>query len=105
MIVRCINGDWSHCKSQFVKRILTVGDDHLLPNKGQLYEVIGNWKADDKRGYKLKELDHSNYGCILYFNVNHFEIHDDTFVPNCVDDVLGLCREESLVVKVWTNKN
>ena len=91
MKVKCINGDFSNSNCKAVRNILLVGDDHLLPKEGEVYEVIGyaNWEIypgldGSVHAYELDLPDHSHYGSRIVFLKDRFEIFDETFVPNAV---------------------
>ena len=102
MIVTCIDDDYSgEHQPEVVKAILKVGDDFLLPKKGNKYEVIGYADLDGVEAYELAEIDTIKHGYNrkLVFNKSRFIISDDTFIPNAVlkgEDNLGgsgLCRK------------
>lgn len=87
MIVRCINDVFTGSTDlaiQTLKNIRTVGEDSLIPQIGNTYEVIGYYHdvPNNVEGYLLAEIDTTPYGCKLCFNSKNFEIFDDTFVPN-----------------------
>lgn len=112
MIVTCIDdGNWidSDPEDSIVKAILMVGDDHLLPKKGNKYEVIGHGIIDGIDCYELAEIDTLKYGYAkkLLFNKTRFVIYDDTFIPNAVTDPLGnhsgLCRKLNFYLSLNIN--
>lgn len=106
MIVECIDDDFTVNPSEYVKNILTVGDDGLLPKKGQRYEVIGYGDIADVDGvitpcYQIDGVESSeNYGCLLLFKRDRFKIVDDTFIPNHFNDQFGLCRQVNFFVNI-----
>jgi hypothetical protein len=87
--VLCINGDFTNSEIEAVKNILKVGDTHLLPQEGEIYNVIGysSWhnhsdKKESIGGYELDLPDHSQYGVKLCFKKNRFVVVDSAFTPN-----------------------
>ncbi len=90
MIVKCIKADYSESESEIVKNILTVGDEHLLPQLNQNYEVIGSGDFPKGKYYKLLEIDVSVYSCKdLLFPDWMFEVVSDEFVPNAWSERLN----------------
>jgi hypothetical protein len=86
MKVICIDDDFTKTDSEVVKNILKVGDDELLPKKGEIYEVLGY--ASFLGGIEAYIIDIPSseaYGKRLCFKKERFEIYDDTFVPNSYD--------------------
>jgi len=96
MIVRCIKEDYTKSSSEVVQAILKVGDDHLLPKKGQEYEVIGfaHFKGG-KEAYLLDGLDTTNYGSQVCFCKEDFEYVKDSYKPNGICETTGNALHES----------
>lgn len=94
MKVICVDDDFSKSDSDVVKKILIVGDDELLPKKGQVYEVLGyaSFLKDGKdvKAYILDIPSSEAYGKRLCFLRERFEIYDDTFVPNSYNKELDM---------------
>lgn len=108
MNVRFIDDDWSGPRHEIIDRILQVGDDHLLPKKGEVYEVIGYgyWDyyefpdgtvLENVEAYEIDIEGSENYGSKLLFLKKRFEtICDNTYdslTPNHVMDDGTLCKE------------
>lgn len=92
--------------SEVARRILLVGDNHLLPKIGEVYEVIGYARWDEYEfpdgtkapadAYELDIESSEHYGAKLVFSKRYFEVYDDAFVPNHVDDDGNLCRKVNM---------
>ncbi len=103
MKVICIDDDFTKCKIEAVKNILKVGDNGCLPQKGQVYEVIGYvyWDEYDERknvwAYILDGLESTeSYGVKLSFNKKRFEVYDNTFVPNHISADGNIVRKVTM---------
>ena len=102
MKVKCITTDYSKVTNEAIQNILKVGDDSLLPTLGEVYEVIGNAYINGEKYYKIDQLESPEaYGIPgIWFNSNRFEIVDNTFVNNAIDEYGNLCRKENFYIEL-----
>lgn len=106
MKVRFIDDDYSKVEGQKFKNILLVGDDALLPKLGEVYEVVGYANIEGVNYYELAGLESpENYEIsVIVFNVDRFEIVDETFVPNHIEEDGSLVRKSTFYVNFELDK-
>lgn len=88
--VKCIKDTW--LPNDVIDKILLAGDDDLIPKVGKEYTVkyeVHNMNTGYK-GYRLNEIDTSDYGHILIWNCDNFSIVSNNQEPDIVYIIASL---------------
>jgi len=102
--VKLINDDFSNTEAIWAKNALIVGEE--FPIKGDMYIVEEEFhdKIENIIAYQLEGFDYSAYGDEAgWFLASRFEIIEDVFTPNYVDEDTGKLFEKNYSIRnKWT---
>lgn len=97
--VECIEEDWKF--EEIAENAISKGAK--CPKIGERFIVSGTVsKESGYEGYYLEEIDWSEYGIDVCWNINNFKIIDEQFAPNHYDTKhkIGLCEVSKISLEI-----
>lgn len=97
--VECIKEDWIF--NEIAENAISKGAK--CPKIGERFIVSGTVsKESGYEGYYLEEIDWSEYGIDICFNINKFKIIDESFAANhyTTKNGIGLCEVSRMTFEI-----
>ena len=99
IIVECINDDWDFLEPAKI----AISKGAKYPKIGEKFTVSGTVsKISGYEGYRLEEINWSEFGIDVSFNINKFKIVEESFVVNHYDTKykIGLCEVSNMTFEI-----